>query len=136
MKDKVLIFGPIQRIIMVGKEVRQMCSQQQLTGIIERLIGDAKAIFGDSIHEVILYGSYARQDADDESDIDIMVLLDLPREQLPVYRRSLAEISGNLLFEFGVVVSPVLESKAFFERNRETYPFFRNVDQEGVRYAS
>ena len=113
-----------------------MCSQQQLTGIIERLIGDVKAILGESIHEVILYGSYARQDADDESDIDVMVLLDLPREQLPAYRRSLAEISGNLLFEFGIVVSPVLESKAFFDRNRETYPFFRNIDREGIRYAA
>jgi len=113
-----------------------MCSQQQLTGIIERLIGDAKVIFGDSIHEVILYGSYARQDSDEESDVDVMVLLDLPREQLPAYRRSIAEISGNLLFEFGVVISPVLESKAFFERNRETYPFFRNVDREGIRYVS
>ena len=113
-----------------------MCSTQQLSGMMAQLIEGVKQLFGDADMEVILYGSYARQEADDDSDVDVMVLLDVPREQLPSYRRELARIAGDLLYDYGVVISPVLENRAFFERNRNTYPFFRNVDKEGIRYAS
>ena len=40
------------------------------------------------------------------------------------------------IYEYGVVVSPLLESEAFFARNRTTYPFFRNIDREGIRYVA
>ena len=40
----------------------------------------ARESLGDKLDKVILYGSYARGDYDDESDIDIMVLADIPRE--------------------------------------------------------
>lgn len=113
-----------------------MCSQQQLNQIMTQLIRKANNLFGESISEVILFGSYARNDADDGSDVDVMVLLDLPREEIPLYRRQLAEIAGDLLFDYGVVVSPLMENKAFFDRNRGMYPFFRNIDQEGIRYVA
>lgn len=113
-----------------------MCSAQQLGQVMNRLIGDVKKLFDYADMEVILYGSYARQEADEDSDVDVMVLLDMPREKLPAYRRNMAKIAGDMLFDYGVVVSPVLENRTFFERNRETYPFFRNVDREGIRYAS
>lgn len=113
-----------------------MCSAQQLGSVMSRLIGDVKTLFDNADMEVILYGSYARQEADEDSDVDVMLLLDLPREELTSYRRDVARIAGELLYDYGVVISPVLENRGFFERNRETYPFFRNVDREGIRYAS
>ena len=113
-----------------------MCSSQQLLQMMNRLICEVKELFNHVDMEVILYGSYARHEANEDSDVDVMVLLDMPRENLLAYRRDVARIAGNMLFDYGVVVSPVLENKDFFERNRETYPFFRNVDKEGVRYAS
>ena len=74
--------------------------------------------------------------AEEDSDVDVMILLDLPREQLPAHRRAAARIAADLLDEYGVVVSPLLESEAFFARNRTTYPFFRNIDREGIRYVA
>ena len=73
---------------------------------------------------------------DEDSDVDMMILLDLPREQLPAHSRAVARIAADLLDEYGVVVSPLPESEAFFARNRATYPFFRNIDQEGIRYVA
>lgn len=113
-----------------------MCTKQQLSEIMQQLIQATTALFGDAVKEVILFGSYARNEADDGSDIDVMVLLDLPREQLPVHRRQVAQIAGDLLCEHGVLVSPVLENKAFFDRNCTLYPFFQNVNREGVRYVA
>ncbi|MGI6687817.1 MAG: nucleotidyltransferase domain-containing protein [Christensenellales bacterium] len=113
-----------------------MCSRQQLEQIMKELACNVKGLFGDAVAELILFGSYAREEADDASDIDVMVLVDLSREDLPKYRRSIAEIAGNLLYEHEVVVSPLLESRAFFERHRRSYPFFQRIDQEGIRYAA
>lgn len=113
-----------------------MCSKQQLAQIMQELARNVHGLFGDAASELILFGSYARNEAEDASDIDVMVLVDLSREKLPKYRRKMAEIAGNLLYEHEVVVSPLLESKAFFERHRHSYPFFHRIDQEGIRYVA
>ena len=41
-----------------------------------------KNIFGGSLEQIWLYGSYARGDFDSESDVNIMVLVDLPKDKL------------------------------------------------------
>ncbi len=47
--------------------------------IIAPLVREFKAslqqLYGDRLRDVVLYGSYARGDYDDESDIDLMVIL-------------------------------------------------------------
>lgn len=43
-------------------------------------------IYGKHLKTVILYGSYARGDYRDDSDIDIMVLLDLEEMDIKKYR--------------------------------------------------
>lgn len=113
-----------------------MCTERELSEIMQQLAQASSVNFGGKVQEIILFGSYARNEADDESDIDVMILLDIPREELPHLRRKAAQIAGKLLDEHGLVVSPILESKAFFDRNRLMYPFFRNIDQEGIRYVA
>ncbi|MCL2015606.1 MAG: nucleotidyltransferase domain-containing protein, partial [Defluviitaleaceae bacterium] len=41
----------------------------------------AKNVLGDNLHKVYLYGSYARGDYDHESDIDYMVIANLPHKE-------------------------------------------------------
>lgn len=113
-----------------------MCTQLQLTQIMHQLIQSVNELCSNRLTDAILFGSYARLEADDESDIDVMLLFDLPREELISYRRVLAQITGDLLYDYGVVVSPIMESKHFFDRNRASYPFFANIDKEGIRYAA
>lgn len=46
--------------------------------IIEPIVREFKSalqtLYGERLHGVVLYGSYARGDYDEESDIDLMVL--------------------------------------------------------------
>ena len=59
-----------------------MCSQSKLNQILNEVAAAAKDTFGDDLQSVILYGSYARGDYDDASDIDIMIIADVNREDL------------------------------------------------------
>ena len=47
-----------------------MCTQIQLNRITDEVTRGAKGILGDKLRNIILYGSYARGDFNNESDID------------------------------------------------------------------
>jgi predicted nucleotidyltransferase len=108
-------------------------SDERLNSILSRVSQFARSVFGASLDEVILYGSYARGDYDDESDIDIMILVDLPSEQLRKYRQDFSYFAADLGIESGVLVSTTLQSKAHFDEWRENVGYFHDVDIEGVR---
>ena len=48
-----------------------------LNSLLKQYIEEIGKIYGEHLKFVILYGSYARGDFRPESDIDIMILLDL-----------------------------------------------------------
>ena len=54
-----------------------MCTRADLEKIIASVRDEALRIFSDKLNSVILYGSYARGDNDSESDIDLMLLIDI-----------------------------------------------------------
>lgn len=45
-------------------------------------LAEIQKIYGLHLKSVILYGSYARGDYTPESDVDIMILVDLPDDEL------------------------------------------------------
>lgn len=46
--------------------------------LLGQYIEELRRIYGTHLKQIILYGSYARGDYRDDSDIDLMVLVDLP----------------------------------------------------------
>jgi len=113
-----------------------MCQQDQLISLLNQLSTRLRELFGQHLQEMILFGSYARNDADDGSDVDVMILVDLPREAIVSYRRRVAEIAGELLLASNVLISPIIENQAFFAHYRGELPFYRNIDREGVRISA
>lgn len=65
-----------------------MCAKNRLTDIAEKAALLSKSVFGDKLDSALLYGSYARGEQTDESDIDIMVLANVPREELSSYKQN------------------------------------------------
>ena len=80
---------------------------------------------------LILYGSYARGDYDEESDIDLLVLIDADdvthddrvRISYPLY---------DIQFAMGVLISPLICSKKQWDTKYMVTPFYENVNSEGV----
>lgn len=46
----------------------------EINDIINQFVEGVNKILGDRVKKIILYGSYARGDYNDSSDIDIMIL--------------------------------------------------------------
>ena len=58
--------------------------KRELEEILKKYTADVRAIYGERLCEVILYGSYARGDYREDSDIDIMILVDMDEmENIP-----------------------------------------------------
>lgn len=78
----------------------------------------------------------ARGTADEGSDIDVLALLDLPRETIAEQSWQIGSIASDLSMDCGVMVSPIVESRSFYESRVDLLPFFSAVNREGVRLSA
>ncbi len=113
-----------------------MCSKEALHELLLQLHGQLDDLFGAHLQGVILFGSYARDEADEESDVDVLVLVDLPRDEIAGYRRKVAAIASEFLFSDNLLFSPIIENEEFFEQHQQILPFYQNIVKEGVRIVA
>ncbi len=112
-----------------------MCSKNQLNIILSKIAQTAKSVFKDKFDSAILYGSYARGDYDKESDIDIMILADVPREKLFSYKSCFTHLTSELGIENDIVITVTLKDTETFNKYLDAVPFYRAVKKEGVPIA-
>ncbi len=113
-----------------------MCSRSEVQTIIDELRDSLTALFPRQHFDVILFGSHARDEATEDSDIDVMFLVDVPREIIAKKYWQIGEAAAELLLAHGVVVSPIVENRDYFINNLDILPFYRNIQQEGVRMSA
>jgi predicted nucleotidyltransferase len=81
---------------------------------------------------LILYGSYARGDQREDSDIDILVLIDTDRVRYED-RKRIGNPIYHLELETGLMISPVIFARISWETKHTITPFYKNVTREGKR---
>lgn len=112
-----------------------MCTENQLNKLLKTVSARSKEIFKENLNTVILYGSYARGDYDSESDVDIMIIVNLPKEKLCEFRKELDNLCGSLLYDYGVVVSITERDAETYYRYIDVLPFYQNINRDGVKIA-
>lgn len=109
-----------------------MAMPRTVQGLLEQYISEIKKIYGLHLQKVILYGSYARGDFRPDSDIDIMILLDMSDLDLKAYSQRLSYMTYDFNMDHDLDIKPIAKSKAHFEKWIENYPFYSNIHKEGV----
>ena len=112
-------------VLRHGKEVPLPADLEAVLGRLERGFED---LYGGRYRGLVLYGSYARGEADDESDVDLLLLggeVDRAREVLRV-----EPVKWPLALESGYVLSVVPVGVTEFRDARE--PFLCNARSEGT----
>lgn len=91
-----------------------------------------KRILGSSLTKVILYGSYARGDYSENSDIDIMVLTTLTDIEIEQVEHQIFDLAFDFQMDYGVDISVVVKNEEHFNYWLGALPFYNNVQKEGV----
>lgn len=105
---------------------------QTMQGLIEQYIVEIRKIYGSHLRKVILYGSYARGDFRPDSDVDIMILLDMSDLDLKAYSQSLAYMTYDFNLDYDLDIKPIAKSEDHFKKWMGNYPFYTNIQKEGV----
>lgn len=110
-------------------------TEAKIKKVIALFAEEAKRVYGAKLKTVILYGSCARGDFQADSDIDILLLLNVPKENLAMERKKLFSITDKLDLEYEVVLAPVLQSYEVYQNYLAVSAYYQNVQREGVKIA-
>ena len=81
--------------------------------------------------QVFLYGSYARGDANEESDVDLLILLN--KETLGYKDKiKITNPLFDLGFDIGQMICPLVQTKQNWEAKYYYTPLYHNIKREGI----
>ncbi|MCD6386360.1 nucleotidyltransferase domain-containing protein [Candidatus Sumerlaeota bacterium] len=97
--------------------------------VLEAFKKEIKKIYGDRLKQIILYGSYARGDATEDSDIDLLIVLE-GKVKPGVEIDRMIDVLTEMNLKYGVLISVYPASKEDFKKVNS--PLFINVRREGI----
>ncbi len=110
------------------KNIKDQQFLELLTDVKEKVL----KLFGGKLRQLILYGSYARNEQDPESDIDIMILVDENEAALREYTYKIADIMTDLSLKYDKFISLTEEAYSRYSEYLDVLPYFRNIYDEGI----
>ncbi len=83
--------------------------------------------------EIILYGSVARGEETENSDIDVLILVDKDVPYLSLAdTEEIVAVLFDLEIETGIPISPIIRTRRQWEKPPFRTPFIINVLNEGI----
>ena len=98
--------------------------------IVNELISGLTEIFQDKISRIILFGSVARNEATEESDVDIAIIItnEIDEETKDKFINWAAELD----IRFNQVFSTVDIPEERMKKWGKILPFYKNIEEEGI----
>lgn len=100
-----------------------------IENILQELKKELKNLYGERLKKLILYGSYARNEAWKDSDIDVVVLLDgevLPGKEI----ERMIDIITDLNLKYNILLSVYPTSEESLQKTKS--PLLLNIQREGL----
>jgi predicted nucleotidyltransferase len=104
-----------------------MLTRDQVIQILHEFKEDVKNILGDNFVEMILFGSYARGDYREDSDVDVLIVV---KEKNKSVEKIVSDIAYRYFLNMNILISFIIT-----ERNINSLNYFlrNNVVEEGVK---
>ena len=112
-----------------------MNAMPHMAEICRRVVAAYRKAYGDDIEAIYLYGSYARGDFDEDSDIDFAAIVRGERLDVQDKRREVRDYTNSMNLELDILASPTAIPAKEFERYKHELPYYRNILEEGIRLA-
>lgn len=106
-----------------------MINRKEALALAKKIQNNLKNIYGSNLKFVYLFGSYARNEANEDSDIDIAVVLDGLASRYKERERC-SKMRAKISLENNCVINLF-----FFEKKEliaKEYALFRNISEEGI----
>lgn len=120
---------------MTESDVVDREKQKNVSNTLEEISAETvrrvPAIMREHLKRIILFGSCARGDYSEESDIDIAILVDCDRRETSRYKNDLVRLSAEMDLKNMVVVNFVCLPYSEFCEKQSYYPFYSNIEKEG-----
>lgn len=100
--------------------------------IIAEFSDEIRKMYGSRLKKVILYGSYARGDYTENSDIDIMVLTTFTEKEIEQEEKAVFDLAFDFQMKYFVDISVIVKNEEQFNYWLDALPFYDNVQKEGV----
>ena len=91
-------------------------TSEKIEEVVKLFAAGAQEIYGNKLNSIILYGSCARGDFGEDSDIDLLVLLNVEQNQLTSERSKIMDLSDRLDLDYDVVLAPVFQNVQIFNQ--------------------
>lgn len=105
---------------------------KNIQDIILEFVRHTKEILGSRLTKIILYGSFARGDYTENSDIDIMILTTLTDKEIEKAETEIFDLAFEFQMKYFVDISVVLKNEEQFNYWLGVLPFYDNVQREGI----
>lgn len=107
-----------------------------ITNIVQEFANGLRKRLGNTLDSVIVYGSYARGDYSEFSDVDVMILVSLTEKEIKEISDCISDFAFEYMMKYGVEISPVIVNTEHFDYWADTLPYYRNVRDEGVKLSA
>jgi uncharacterized protein len=102
---------------------------ESILNVLKSLKDYLKEEYQDKLDRVILFGSQAREEATEDSDIDVLIVLDDPVSASQEINRT-SRFVAELCLEHNLLISRLFMPKSRFEA--ENSPLLINIRREGI----
>ena len=109
----------------------KIAADPQFASVLARFAGALRAQFGESVLDIRLFGSYARSNAHEGSDVDVAVVLEEAGWET---RRDIIDLAADFGLAHDLTLSPTVFDRETWERWRaQDRPLARDIEHRGIR---
>ncbi len=104
---------------------------KDITKIIKNFSNDTKKILKDNLIAEYLFGSFARNESTESSDIDILIIVKKSDYHI---RNAISSLSSDYSLDKNVFFSAILKDIKIWEKNKKYKTlFYKELQRDGIK---